>query len=44
MMWGLAVLLVGATMVVAGRRHRRYLDKLDELDRKGRGSTEQTHR
>jgi hypothetical protein len=42
-MWGLAVLLVGAAVVIAGRRHSRYLDKLDELDRKRRESTENTH-
>jgi hypothetical protein len=29
MMWGLAVLLVCATIVIAGRRHSRYLDELD---------------
>jgi hypothetical protein len=40
MMWGLAVLLVGAAVVIAGRRHSRYLDRLDELDRKTAESTE----
>jgi len=34
MMWGLAGLLACAMVVVAGRRHSRYLDRLDELDRK----------
>jgi hypothetical protein len=29
MMWGLAVLSVCATIVLAGRRHSRYLDELD---------------
>ena len=43
MMWGLAVLLAGAAVVIAGRRHSKYLDKLDELDRKRRASIEQTH-
>ena len=30
-MWGLAALLVCATIVVAGRRHSRYLDEQDRL-------------
>jgi hypothetical protein len=29
MIWGLATLLVCATIVLAGRRHSRYLDELD---------------
>jgi hypothetical protein len=44
MMWSLAVLLVSATVVVAGRRHSRYLDHLDERDRRTTESAEQAHR
>jgi hypothetical protein len=29
MIWGLAILLVCVTIVLAGRRHSRYLDELD---------------
>jgi hypothetical protein len=34
-MWVLGGLLICVAVVVAGRRHSRYLDKLDEIDRKG---------
>jgi hypothetical protein len=35
MMWGLAGLLVCAAIVVAGRRHSRYLDELDRRIKPG---------
>ena len=44
MMWGLVGLSVCATIVVAGRRHSKYLDKLDELDRKRIEAGEQARR
>jgi len=34
MMWIVGGLLICAAVVVAGRRHSKYLDKLDEFDRK----------
>jgi hypothetical protein len=36
MMWGLAGLLIGAAIIIAGRRHSRYLDELDRRIKPGK--------
>jgi hypothetical protein len=43
MVWLLAVLFVGAVVVLAGRAHSRYLDRLEDLHARGYLNDQRLH-